>query len=205
MDRVNSESTPMSKKLAACSLLADGYWNRIHHAADDWGVFPAEAEILKGRCWPYRPDVTLDMIRGWLEEYRKRDLVYLWTDEKGNRWGFFVGWFDHNPIRFLGKNKYPQPSCFRFEISTKAKDKDRPGAKDIKVIDLRGNSKNSRTVSDSVGHLRTEVEVEVKAKDKKVFKEGLSTVSTAKGSPRHIKTFEPLVNLFSRFKPPSKA
>ena len=212
MDRINSESTPMSKKLASCSKLADGYWHRFHHAADDWGVFPSEVEILKGKLWPFRQDVALEEIQLWLSEYRKQDLVYFWQDDKGKQWGFFVGWFDHNPVRFLGKRKYPKPPGFKLE-NTDPK-KDRPGAKDIKVHDLRNKTPKSKETPDSVGQCRTEVEVKAKAKAKAEVKDlkgapvlhtstGLSTVSTARRGLQAIQ--KTILQIGFKPKPSSKS
>jgi len=154
MDRLNSETCPVNKKMAALSEMAEAWWNRFHLAADDWGVFIAEPEWLKGRLWPYRESITPQKILSFLEEYEKAELIFCWEVRTVSaqcayngctKYGFFVGWFEHQAIRYLSKRKFPAPpeENYHFKI-IKQNDIDRVGSKNIQVI--HGCAHSVRTV-----------------------------------------------------------
>jgi len=153
MDRLNSESCPLSQALADLSMMADAWWNRFHLASDDWGVFPANAKILKGKLWPLRDDMRLDKIKSLLNEYAKHDLVFLWVHE-GKEFGYFIGWFEHQPIKYLSRRKYPAPPKENFEFThpKMGPGLKRFGSKEVIIKRLSGQCPdNDRTLSSSTG------------------------------------------------------
>jgi len=124
MNRLNATSCPCSLRLSKLSMLAEAWWNRMHLAADDWGVFQANPRILKGKLWPLRDDMTIDMIQSLLNEYTETGLVHQFV-HKDEKYGFFLGWFEHQKIRYMSARIYPAPpeSEITFKINHKTNSK----------------------------------------------------------------------------------
>ena len=148
--------------------MAEAWWNRFHLAADDWGIFIAEPEWLKGRLWPYRKSMTTQKILSILSEYEKTELIFCWdvrtvyaqcTHNERTKYGFFTGWFEHQTMRYLSKRKFPAPPEENYQfIIEKQNEHERTGTKHIKV--MRNCAYSERTVCAQCAP-ETEVEVEV--------------------------------------------
>lgn len=124
MNRLNATSCPCSLRLSELTLMAEAWWNRMHLAADDWGTFPANPRILKGKLWPLRDEMTPEIIQDLLNEYTETGLVHQFT-HKGENYGFFLGWFEHQKIRYMSARIYPAPpeSEISFKINHKINSK----------------------------------------------------------------------------------
>jgi hypothetical protein len=122
MNRLNAESCPYSARLSKLTMVAEAWWNRMHLAADDWGIFQTNPKILKGKLWPLRDDMTIEIIEILLNEYTETKLVHQFL-HKGETYGYFLGWFEHQKIRYMSARKYPAPPKdeISFEINHKTK------------------------------------------------------------------------------------
>src|SRR5512146_3002246 len=92
--RTLDDSLLTSPSLASCSPRAQDAFPRLILLADDFGCFDANPRVLLGRGWSLRPDVTVEEIAAWLEEYRTAKpgpMLQVWEDG-GRTYGFLLGW-----------------------------------------------------------------------------------------------------------------
>jgi hypothetical protein len=89
--RLLDDSLLSSPSLAKLSPGAQDAFPRFILLADDFGCFDASARVLLGKGWPLREDVTERKVAGWIGEYERSGMLFLW-DEGGRRYGYLTGW-----------------------------------------------------------------------------------------------------------------
>jgi len=104
------ESCRTSRTLAKVSAQAERLFWRLTTYADDFGRFPADADVVRANCF----SVMLDTVRenhvtNWLMELSGVDLIRFYTGSDGKTYGFFPTWAKHQRTR-AKHSKYPAPS-----------------------------------------------------------------------------------------------
>lgn len=93
--RVIKDSVWDSPTLAKISWRADDAFPKWLLLADDWGCFNADPEVIKGRVYPKRKEVTKQIVESIKREYNEVGLLFLWR-ENDREWGFFVNFDAHH-------------------------------------------------------------------------------------------------------------
>lgn len=108
-DRMVRESFRTSASLNRCSLLAYLTWPLLAILADAHGRFEADARAVLIGLFPYRDDVTEEMVDGWLQEYVREGMLKLWRiDER--RYGQIVNFTKHQRMRYTSRrSRFPHP------------------------------------------------------------------------------------------------
>jgi len=101
------ESCRTSETLAKISPHSERLFWRLLTYADDYGRFPARADVLRAQCF----SVMLDAVRqkdveSWLSELFDSGLIYIYQGDDGKRYGEFVTWRKHQRVR-AKYSKYP--------------------------------------------------------------------------------------------------
>lgn len=107
--RVIREGLVTSDKVAAMAPDAQDRFPRYWLAADDFGCFLVQLEVIKGRLYPRRPDMTADRVAADLKEFERVGSLLTWR--VGNKiYGWFTGWWESNrKPRGTSKRKTPKP------------------------------------------------------------------------------------------------
>lgn len=79
------------KKLEHC--LALPWWIL---QADDWGCFDADVDVVKGKVFPKRKDVTPSKVSEMRKAYQDSGLLFVWHESGGREWGYFVSFDAHH-------------------------------------------------------------------------------------------------------------
>ncbi|WP_157054841.1 hypothetical protein [Salidesulfovibrio brasiliensis] len=106
--RIIKESIWTSPNLNALSPPAERHFYRLLPAPDDHGCFEATPAVVKGRCYPLRPEVRVNDIAKWHRELEESGICRFW-EQHGRVYGVFLSWQDHQRIRSLHKRKTPEP------------------------------------------------------------------------------------------------
>lgn len=98
--RLIDDSLLSSPSIAALSPRCQDAFPRFILLADDFGCFDANPRVLAGKGWPYREDVTAEVIDGWLEEMTATRIlgcppVAMMWEQAGRTWCYLTGW--HGP------------------------------------------------------------------------------------------------------------
>jgi len=107
-NRYIRESLLTSPNFNKLSMGAENYCVRTFLIADDFGCFESTAEVVKGRCFALKFEVTIDDIQKWREESEKHEMIYTWT-HNGRQYSVFRTFSRHNYLRSLHKRKTPAP------------------------------------------------------------------------------------------------
>lgn len=107
--RVIREGLVTSDKVAAMAPAAQDRFPRYWLAADDFGCFLVQPEVIKGRLYPRRPDMTSERVAEDLKEFERVGSLLTWP--VGNKiYGWFTGWWESNrKPRGTSKRKTPRP------------------------------------------------------------------------------------------------
>lgn len=148
--RLIFESICTSESIARCSSKAQDAFLRLILYADNFGVFQVNLDVIKGRLWPLRKDVTTKIILNWLKEYEQEGMIESF-DQDGKRYTFFVNWAKFQRIRPGLRRKFPAPPA---ENSGNPLQSAAPGGKppvsgavagtDTKAVAVRPPVENSR-------------------------------------------------------------
>lgn len=109
--RILRESLLTSPSIAACTPGAQDRFHRYLLVADDYGCFESDPEVLKGRLWAKRSDMTSHKVLDDLNEYEQAGMLERW-EEGGRMFAFLRSWGRHQRIRADGssyKRKFPIP------------------------------------------------------------------------------------------------
>lgn len=102
--RMIDDSLLDSRSLEVLSPAAQDAFPRFILIADDFGCFEINPVKLRALGWSRRPDVTEEMVEGWITEYAERQatdpasgqklapVAMTWT-HVGRRYAFLTGWF----------------------------------------------------------------------------------------------------------------
>jgi len=100
--RLIDDSMLSSPSLARLSPSAQDAWVRFILMADDFGCLEGNPRILVGRGWPLRPEVTPEIVQGWIDEYIAHEMMEAWT-EFDRHWLFLPGWYGPHGQRIRGE------------------------------------------------------------------------------------------------------
>lgn len=106
--RFIKDSIWTSPNLNQLSDMAERHFYRLLPLPDDHGCCEVTAAVVKGRCYPLKPKVTIDLIIKWTAELEAQDIIRTWTN-KGRVFAYFPTWSGHQRIRSLNKRKTPEP------------------------------------------------------------------------------------------------
>jgi hypothetical protein len=81
-----------------------GMWNE----ADDYGVLPDNARVLKGHIWPLEDSVGAGDVEMHLAEIAHQGLIQRYEAED-RKLIFVVGWDEHQQVNRPSKRKHPAP------------------------------------------------------------------------------------------------
>lgn len=102
--RTLRESYTSSDKVAAMEPGPQDRLPRYFLAADDFGCLRIQPEVIKGRIYARRPDVTPEIVAADLLEFERVGCLLTWT--AGDKtFGWFTGWWEHN--------RQPRPKTIR--------------------------------------------------------------------------------------------
>ncbi len=107
-NRILKESIHTSPNLNALSPLAERHFYRLLPVPDDFGCFEATSLVVKGRCYPLRPEIKTSEIEKWHSEMVEQQIIRLWTED-GRQFGQFLNWDKHQRVRSLHQRKTPIP------------------------------------------------------------------------------------------------
>jgi len=107
-NRIIKESIWTSPNLNELSDLAERHFYRILLLPDDFGCCEVTAVVVKGRCYPRKPNVSESDIEQWQEELEKQGLIIRWSDG-GRQYAIFPSFGKHQRIRSLHQRRTPEP------------------------------------------------------------------------------------------------
>lgn len=104
-NRYLKESICTSDNLNRLPMETVAFWVFLLTATDDFGRAYAKPEIIKGRCFPLRPEITPEIIEVRLQELQAENLLILYEIE-ARRYLQLANWQRHNRLR-AKSSKYP--------------------------------------------------------------------------------------------------
>jgi len=107
-NRILKDTIHTSPNLNALSPLAERHFYRLLPVPDDFGCFEATALVVKGKCYPLRPEVKTSEIDKWHQEMVEQQIIRLWKQD-GRQFGQFLNWDKHQRVRSLHQRKTPEP------------------------------------------------------------------------------------------------
>lgn len=107
-NRIVKESIWTSPNLNKISMLAELHFYRLLPCPDDHGCCECTPEVVKGKCYPLRQDITPKQIDEWQKELESENLIIRWNN--GHRqYAIFPTFAKHQRIRSLHDRKTPPP------------------------------------------------------------------------------------------------
>lgn len=106
----------LSRKINAISEGAENLYYRIYVNTDDFGLFHADPEILKGQIYTLRKDITIEIIQKRLYELVEIDLIKIYKNND-ETYLEIVDFEKHQTFRkdYTRKYDYPKPSTKSYE------------------------------------------------------------------------------------------
>jgi len=104
-NRYLKESICTSDNLNRLPMETVAFWVFLLTTTDDFGRAYAKPEIIKGRCFPLRPEITPEIIEVRLQELQAEKLLTLYEIES-RRYFQLANWQRHNRLR-AKSSKYP--------------------------------------------------------------------------------------------------
>lgn len=89
--RLIHEELLTSPSLLRCTPRARDHFHRLLLLADDFGCLYADAGALHGRGWGQCSDVSRLEVAGWLDEWARGGMLFLWAQD-GRCYGYLTGW-----------------------------------------------------------------------------------------------------------------
>ena len=102
------ESIKASREIEQLSFFQECMFYRLIVSADDFGRYYGDPVLLKSYLFPRKENVSTEEIETALITMAQVGLIYLYVDEKGERFLQFVSWAKHQQIR-SNKSKFPNP------------------------------------------------------------------------------------------------
>ena len=106
-NRILKESICTSESLRHLSWFDETVFYRLIVNCDDYGRFDAREDLIKGRLFPLKRDVTLASIKSALKALESEGIITLYEHE-GRPYLELVNWTKHQNVRNK-KSKYPSP------------------------------------------------------------------------------------------------
>ena len=110
-NRIIKESIWTSPNFNELSGLAERHFYRILLLPDDFGCCEVTANVVKGRCYPLKPEVSIKMIETWQDEIESCNLIFRWI-QCGRTYAIFPTFARHHRVRALHLRKTPDPPQF---------------------------------------------------------------------------------------------
>jgi hypothetical protein len=107
-NRLIKESIWDSPNLNKLSCEAERYFYRLLPLPDDHGCFQATPSVVKGKCFPLKPEITEENCSQWNYELQENQVCRFWI-ENDRLFGQFINWEKHQRIRSLHNRKTPFP------------------------------------------------------------------------------------------------
>ncbi len=107
-NRVIKESIWTSPNLNRLSALAERHFYRILLLPDDFGCCELTPAVVKGKCYPLQPKVTIKDMESWQRELEEEKLIIQWS-QNGREYGIFVSFSRHQRIRATHHRRTPEP------------------------------------------------------------------------------------------------
>ena len=107
-NRVIKESIWTSPNFNKLSPLAERHFCRILTLADDHGCFESTPNVVKGRCYPLRDEVSGEDIASWQDELQDQEIIIRWNTD-GREYAIFPKFHLHQRIRSTHNRKTPAP------------------------------------------------------------------------------------------------
>lgn len=107
-NRYIRDSLNMSKSLGAVSLLAEVLFTHLILAADDYGRYISEPQMLRGLLFSARPDLNAEQVAGALQELERERMIRQYhANERTYLW--IVNWKKYQRAR-AKCSKFPAPN-----------------------------------------------------------------------------------------------
>jgi hypothetical protein len=107
--RVIREEINASRSLARVSLQADLTFRALLLVVDDFGRFDGRVCLLRARLFPIRPEITDEIVGGWLDELVTEGCIAFYTID-GEEYMRLPGWEKHRGNQRRRKASiYPDP------------------------------------------------------------------------------------------------
>ena len=107
-NRVIKESIWTSPNLNRLSDVAERHFFRILCLPDDFGCCELTPLVVKGKCYPLKENITIDMVKQWNTELEEEDIIRTWN-LNGRIFAYFPTFGAHQRIRSLHLRKTPEP------------------------------------------------------------------------------------------------
>jgi len=106
----------LSRKINAISEGAENLYYRVYVNTDDFGLFHADPEILKGQIYTLRKNISIETIEDRLKELSEIELIKLYK-HNGETYLEVVDFEDHQTFRkdYVRKYDYPKPDTKLYE------------------------------------------------------------------------------------------
>lgn len=106
-NRILKESICTSEDLNTLSQGAEILFYRLMVKADDYGIYYANASIVRSTCFPLKADdIKSSQVESWLTELSKAGIIFIYKAEDGRKYLQFCKWSKHQQTRAT-KPKYP--------------------------------------------------------------------------------------------------
>ncbi len=106
-NRIIKESICTSKNLNTLSAEAERLFYRLMVKCDDFGRYFADADIIKGNCFPRKPEIKAKDIEKWLKELVKAELIIIYRIKDESYLQYVT--FGEHQTRRANRSKYPDP------------------------------------------------------------------------------------------------
>jgi len=106
----------LSRKINAISEGAENLYYRVYVNTDDFGLFHADPEILKGQIYTLRKNISIETIEDRLKELSEIELIKLYK-HNGETYLEVVDFEKHQTFRkdYVRKYDYPKPDTKLYE------------------------------------------------------------------------------------------
>ena len=107
-NRIIKESILTSPNFNRLSEGAEKHFYRLLLTTDDWGCTEITPAVIKGKCYPLKPKVTITNIEVWNQELVDNKILRVW-DEKDRVFGEYITFDVHNELSERHNPKTPCP------------------------------------------------------------------------------------------------
>ena len=138
----------LSRKINAISEGAENLYYRIYVNTDDFGLFHADPEILKGQIYTLRKDITIEIIQNRLDELIEIELIRIYKDND-ETYLEVVDFEKHQTFRkdYTRKYDYPKPDTKSYEpVQSRTESLSNINEIKLKEIQLKEDTKTTETL-----------------------------------------------------------
>ena len=126
-NRILKESICTSEEIDSLSWFEEALFYRLLVSCDDYGRYDARPKLIKGRLFPLKDDVTVELVKQGLARLEATGLLYRYKSGEG-LYLQICTWDKHQNVR-ARRSKYPEPHAEKLEGASLAEEeKDFDGA-----------------------------------------------------------------------------